>query len=86
MKNVVSKLIPLVTKFKGKKKIVIILSVVAIAAVIFAAQKGYISEDAIKFDLIIDQISAAFPDSTKVVDTVVNKIDATVNIVDSLAH
>lgn len=83
MKNVVSKLIPLVTKLKGKKKIVIILSVVAIAAVIFAAQKGYISEDAIKFDLIIDQISAAFPDSTEVVDTVVNQIDTTINVVDN---
>jgi len=83
MKNVVSKLIPLVTKFKGKKKIVIILSVVAIAAVLFAAQKGYISEDAIKFDLIIDQISAAFPDSTEVVDTVVNQIDTTINVVDN---
>jgi predicted KAP-like P-loop ATPase len=86
MKNVVSKLIPLVAKLKGKKKQVIILSVVAIAAVIFAVQKGYISEDAVKFDLIIDQISAAFPDSTEVVDTVVNQIDATVNVVDSLAH
>lgn len=83
MKNVVSKLIPLVTKLKGKKKIVIVLSVVAIAAVIFAAQKGYISEDAIKFDLIIDQISAAFPDSTEVVDTVVNQIDTTINVVDN---
>jgi LPS O-antigen subunit length determinant protein (WzzB/FepE family) len=83
MKNVVSKLIPLVTKFKGKKKIVIILSVVAIAAVIFAAQKGYISEDAIKFDVIIDQISAAFHDSTEVVDTAVNQIDTTVNVVDN---
>jgi hypothetical protein len=82
MKNVVSKLIPLVAKLKGKKKQVIILSVVAIAAVIFAIQKGYISEDAIKFDLIIDQISAAFPDSTEVVneiDTVINVVDTTIN-------
>jgi predicted KAP-like P-loop ATPase len=83
MKNPVSKLLPLVEKLKGKKKIVIVLSVVAIAAVIFAAQKGYISEDAIKFDLIIDQISAAFPDSTEVIDTVVNQIDTTVNVVDN---
>ena len=79
MKNVVSKLIPLVDKLKGKKKPVIILSVIAIAAVIFAVQKGYIGEDAVKFDLIIDQISAAFPDSTEVIDTAVN-------VVDSLAH
>jgi hypothetical protein len=79
MKNFIPKLLPLVEKLKGKKKSVIILSVVAIAAVIFAVQKGYIGEDAVKFDLIIDQISAAFPDSTEVIDT-------TVNVVDSLAH
>ena len=86
MKNFIPKLLPLVEKLKGKKKSVIILSVVAIAAVIFAVQKGYISEDSVKFDLIIDQISAAFPDSTAVVDTVVNQIDTTVIVVDSLAH
>ena len=85
MKNQISKLVPLVAKLKGKKKVVIILSVVAIAAVIFAAQKGYISEDAVKFDLIIDQIDAAFTDSV-VVDTIVNQIDTTLNVVDSLAH
>jgi predicted KAP-like P-loop ATPase len=86
MKNQISKLLPLVEKLKGKKKVVIVLSVIAIAAVIFAAQKGYISEDAVKFDLIIDQISAAFPDSAVVIDTVVNQIDTTLNVVDSLAH
>ena len=79
MKNLVSKLIPLVSKLRGKKKQVIILSVVAIAAGIFAVQKGWIAEDALKFDLIIDQISAAFPDSTEVV----NKIDTTINVVDT---
>lgn len=85
MKNQVSKLIPLVSKLKGKKKVVVVLSVVAIAVVIFAAQKGYIGEDAVKFDLIIDQIDAAFADST-VVDTVVNHVDTTLNVVDGLAH
>lgn len=85
MKNQIPKLVPLVSKLKGKKKVVIVLSVVAIAAVIFAAQKGYISEDAVKFDLIIDQIDAAFADSA-VVDTVVNQIDTTLNVVDSLAN
>lgn len=86
MKNQISKLIPLVAKLKGKKKVVIVLSVVAIAAVIFSVQKGWIAEDAVKFDLIIDQISAAFPDSTVAVDTVVNHVDTTLNVVDSLAH
>lgn len=85
MKNQVSKLLPLVDKLKGKKKVVIVLSVVAIGAVIFAVQKGWIAEDAVQFDFIIDQISAAFPDST-VVDTVVNHIDTAASVVDSLAH
>jgi hypothetical protein len=71
---------------KGKKKQVIIISVLAIGAGIFAVQKGWIAEDALKFDLIIDQISAAFPDSTAVVDTVVNHVDSVSNVVDSLAH
>jgi len=82
MKNVVSKLIPLVSKLKGKKKQVIILSVVAIAAGIFAVQKGWITEDALKFDIIIDQISAAFPDSVETVNTV----DSVVNVVDTIAN
>ena len=84
MKDQISKLIPLVGKLKGKKKVVIILSVIAIAAGLFAVQKGWIAEDALKFDLIIDQVSAAFPDST-VVDTVVNHVDTTINVIDSLA-
>lgn len=86
MKNQISKLLPLVAKLKGKKKVVIVLSIVAIAAGLFAVQKGWIAEDALKFDLIIDQISAAFPDSTVVVDTVVNHVDTTLNVIDSLAH
>ena len=57
MKNTLSKLVPLVSKLKGKKKIVIVLSVVAIAAYVFAVQKGYIAEDAIKLDIVIDYIS-----------------------------
>ena len=63
MKNLVSKLLPLVKKFKGKKPIVIILSAVAIAAYVFAIQKGYITEDTIKLDMVIDYISSTFADS-----------------------
>lgn len=70
MKNLVSKLMPLVQKLKGKKKIVIILSVVAIAAYVFAVQKGYIAEDAVKLDVVIDYINSTFTDSIAIpVDT-----------------
>ena len=49
MKKVpVNKLISLINAVKGKKPVVIIASVVAIAAAIFAISKGYISEDMLK--------------------------------------
>lgn len=86
MKNVFSKLLPLIDKFKGKKPIVIILSVVAIAAGIFAVQKGYIAEESLNFEAIINVVSDAFTEasadsiivpvdtlSIEVVDTVVNQ-------------
>ena len=86
MKNIVSKLVPLVSKLKGKKKIVVILSVVAIAAYVFAVQKGYIAEDAVKLDVVIDYISNVFTDSTVVpVDSIISPIDTlAIEVVDSI--
>ena len=88
MKNIVSKLVPLVSKLKGKKKIVIILSVVAIAAYVFAVQKGYIAEDAIKLDVVVDYISNVFADSAVApIDSVIAPVDTlAVEVVDSIAH
>ena len=54
MKNFIPKLLPLVEKLKGKKKSVIILSVVAIAAVIFAVQKD---SNAINFRVKSKQVN-----------------------------
>jgi hypothetical protein len=68
MKNLVSKLLPLIGKFKGKKPIIIILSVVVIAAGIFAAQKGYIAEESLNFEAIINVVSNVF--ATAPVDSV----------------
>jgi len=79
MKNLVSKLLPLIDKFKGKKPVVIILSVIAIAAGIFAVEKGYITEDALKIDVIVDLISSSF--ETPVVDSVVSPVDSVQAIV-----
>jgi hypothetical protein len=79
MKNLLSKLLPLIEKFKGKKPIVIILSIVAIAAGIFAVEKGYITEDALKIDVIVDLISSSF--ETPVVDSVVSPVDSVKAIV-----
>lgn len=87
MKNTLSKLVPLVSKLKGKKKIVIVLSVVAIAAYVFAVQKGYIAEDAIKLDIVIDYISNIFTDSTVApADSIISPVDTlAVKVVDSIA-
>ncbi len=87
MKNILSKLFPLVDKLKGKKKIVIILSVVAIAAYVFAVQKGYIAEDAVKLDVVIDYISNSFVDSVSVpVDSIISPVDTLpIEVVDSIA-
>ena len=79
MKNLLSKLLPLIEKFRGKKPIVIILSIVAIAASIFAVQKGYIAEDALKIDVIVDFISSAF--ETPVADSIVSPVDSVKAIV-----
>ena len=79
MKNLVSKLLPLVDKFKGKKPIVIILSIVAIGAGIFAVQKGYITEESLNFETIINVVSDAF--ATTPTDSVV----APVEPIDTLA-
>jgi hypothetical protein len=80
MKNLVSKLLPLIDKLKGKKPIVLILSAVAIAACIFAVQKGYIAEGSIDFGSIIDQVNSAFADSAVVVP-----VDSIISPVDTLA-
>jgi len=84
MKNLVSKLLPLVDKFKGKKPIVIILSIVAIGAGIFAVQKGYITEESLNFEAIVNVVSDAF--ATTTVDSVVVKpIDTlAIEVVDSV--
>ena len=84
MKNLVSKLLPLIDKFKGKKPIVIILSVVAIVAGVFAVKKGYISEDLLDVNMIVGFIDNTFAsDSTQaVVDTTIHVN----NVVDSLNY
>jgi hypothetical protein len=86
MKNLVSKLLPLIDKFKGKKPIVIILSVVAITAGVFAVQKGYIAEESLNFEAIINVISNAFANTP--IDSVVTPIEPidtlSIEVVDSL--
>jgi hypothetical protein len=94
-KDLISKLLPLVSKVKGQKPIVLILSVVVIGACIFAIQKGHIAEGSIDFGNIIDQISGIFGDNVDVVvptdsipvDNIMVPVDSvTFGTVDSIAH
>ena len=83
MKQLISKyLVPVLQAVKGKKPVVITVSIVVIAAAIFAAQKGYISQDLVNIDLIVKEVGNIFSssDSVKVV------VDSTSKVVDSLAH
>jgi hypothetical protein len=86
-KDLIGKLLPLIDKLKGKKPIVLILSGVAIAACIFAIQKGYITEGSIDFGSIIDQVNSAFADSAVVVsvDSIISPVDTlAIEVVDNI--
>lgn len=84
MKNIVSKLLPLIDKFKGKKPIVIILSIVAIAAGVFAVQKGYITEESLDFEAIVEVVSNTFADSV-VNDVIIDSVNQEI-VVDSVIN
>lgn len=71
MKNLpVNKLISLINAVKGKKPVVIIASVVAIAVAIFGINKGYISEDMLNVDAIVTFIDGAVGKEAEVVPVV----------------
>jgi len=77
MKKVpVNKLISLINAVKGKKPVVIIASVVAIAAAIFAINKGYISEDMLNVDAVVSFIEDAVSKEAEVnvIDTVATQV------------
>jgi hypothetical protein len=77
MKKVpVNKLISLINAVKGKKPVVIIASVVAIAAAIFAINKGYISEDMLNVDAVVSFIEDAVgkEGEVPVIDTVATQV------------
>jgi hypothetical protein len=69
----------LIGALKGKKPVVIIACVVIFIAGIFAAKKGYISEDLVNIDTIVSFVNGALgSDSTKAA------VDTTAHIIDSL--
>jgi hypothetical protein len=73
------KITQVINLVKGKKPIVIILSVVVIGLGLFAVSKGYIPESIIDINSIVSYIDGAFGETAKVVDTVATQV-----IVDSI--
>jgi uncharacterized membrane protein len=72
------KAVSLISALKGKKPVVIIACVVIFIVGIFAAKKGYISEDLLDVNNIVSFVNGALAsDSTKAaVDTAAHVIDS----------
>lgn len=82
MKDQVIKLIKLLLSLKGKKPIVIGIVAAIFLIGYFAVQKGYISQDMLDMNLIIEEVEKAFAsDSTKIV---VDSLNQTSTVTDTL--
>lgn len=89
MKDLLQKLMSVFNLAKGKKPVVLILSIVAVVGLYYAAHKGWITGDVVTIEQIVDGISSAFPsDSVKsVVDSVELPVDTlSIEVVDSISN
>jgi hypothetical protein len=68
------KIMNVINLVKGKKPVVVILSVVVIGLGLFAVSKGYIPESVVDVNSIISYIDGAFGETAKVVDTVATQV------------
>jgi hypothetical protein len=64
----------LINAVKGKKPVVVIISVLALAAGVFAVSKGYIPESMLDVNFIVTYVEGIFSESTKAVDTVATQV------------
>lgn len=79
MKNSLNKLLPILSKLKGKKPLVIIISVVLISFGIYAVEKGYIAEGMLDLGSVVDQVDEILSDTTQVSDTIlIEKVDTVI--------
>ena len=83
MKKLQEKLLPLISNLKGKKPMVIVVSLVVIGLALLGVKFGYITEDMVDFHLIINQVDGIFVSSTK--DSVILPVDTLVNVADTLS-
>jgi len=74
MKLPMDKINSLINAVKGKKPVVVIISVLALAAGVFAVSKGYIPESMLDVNFIVTYIEGAFGESVKAVDTVTTQV------------
>lgn len=87
MKDLLPKLMSVFNLAKGKKPIVLILSVLAVVALYYAAHKGWITGEVVSIEQIVEGISSAFQADTvkAVVDSVAVPVDSlAVEVVDSV--
>jgi hypothetical protein len=82
MKKLQEKFLPLISILKGKKPIVIVVSLVIIGLSLLGVKYGYITEDMIDFHLIINQVDGIFVSTP--VDSIEVPVDTLVNVVDTL--
>jgi hypothetical protein len=75
------KIMNVINLVKGKKPVVIIISVVAIGLGLFAVSKGYIPESVVDVNTIINYIDGAFGETAKAVDTIATQV-----VVDSISN
>lgn len=83
MKKLQEKLLPLISVLKGKKPMVIVVSLVVIGLALLGVKYGYIPEDMLDFHLIVNQIDGIFVSPAK--DSIVQPVDTLVNVVDTLS-
>lgn len=83
MKKFQEKLLPLISVFKGKKPMVIIVSLVVIGLALLGVKYGYIPEESLDIHFIVNQIDGIFTSPVK--DSVAQPVDTLVNVVDTLS-
>jgi hypothetical protein len=83
MKKIKEKILPTISSLKGKKPIVIVVSVVVIGLALLGVKYGYISEDMLDFHLIVNQVDGIFVSPDK--DSILQPVDTLVNVVDTLS-
>lgn len=89
MKNILSKLISLINLLKGKSKQVIIGCVIIFGLGVLGVKYGYIPEEVLDVNVIVEQISGALEKDSAavVVDTVAQDVVVdTAVVVDSVVN